>query len=187
MRGLKAVKQLYTITTLCFVVIGFILAIWPQIGLDVMCKIVGVFLITHGILRLAGYFSKDLFQLAFQFDLGLGIISFILGILMIFRSNTFINIITICIGVFMVVDAALRIQTAIEARKFGIVTWWVILVMAIIVAVIGVLLLFVPFKTVTMITRVMGVCLCFDGIMNLIVVRNTVQTIRRKDDIIDID
>ena len=75
MQGLKTVKQLYTITTICFIVIGFVLLIWPQIGLDVICKIVGIFLITHGVLRLAGYFSRDLFQLAFQFDLGLAPVS----------------------------------------------------------------------------------------------------------------
>ena len=75
MQGLKTVKQLYTIITICFITIGFVLLIWPQIGLNLICKIVGVFLITHGVLRLAGYFSRDLFQLAFQFDFALGIIS----------------------------------------------------------------------------------------------------------------
>ena len=187
MQGLKTVKQLYTIITICFITIGFVLLIWPQIGLNLICKIVGVFLITHGVLRLAGYFSRDLFQLAFQFDLGLGILSFILGLLMIFKSTAFINIISSCIGIFMVVDAALRIQTAIEAKKFGIAKWWGILAIAIVVAIIGALLLFIPFKTVSVITRLMGLCLGFDGILNLIVIRTTVQTIRSEKDIIDID
>ena len=58
MQGLKTVKQLYTIITICFITIGFVLLIWPQIGLNLICKIVGVFLITHGVLRLAGYFPE---------------------------------------------------------------------------------------------------------------------------------
>ena len=87
----------------------------------------------------------------------------------------------------MVVDAALRIQTAIEAKKFGIAKWWGILAIAIVVAIIGALLLFMPFKTVSVITRLMGLCLGFDGILNLIVIRTTVQTIRSEKDIIDID
>ena len=57
---------------------------------------------------------------------------------------------------------------------------------AVAVAVIGVLLLFVPFKTVALITRIVGLSLCFDGILNLIVVRSTVGTIKREEDIIDI-
>ena len=62
-----------------------------------------------------------------------------------------------------------------------------ILAIAIVVAIVGALLLFMPFKTVSAITRLMGLCLCFDGILNLIVIRTTVQTIRREKDIIDID
>ena len=54
-------------------------------------------------------------------------------------------------------------------------------------AVVGVMLLFVPFKTVAVITRLVGLCLCFDGIMNLVVVQSTVHTIKREKDIIDID
>lgn len=65
MQGLKAIKRLYAIATVCFIAIGLLLLIKPQIGLDMICKIIGVFLVVHGILRLAGYFSKDMFQLAF--------------------------------------------------------------------------------------------------------------------------
>lgn len=186
MNGLKAVKQLYTLTTICFIIIGFILLVWPQIGLDVICKIVGIFLMAHGVLRLSGYFSKDLFQLAFQFDLGLGIISLLLGILIFFKYTAFIDVIAPCIGIFMIVDATLRMQTALDSRKFGISRWWAIMATAVAVAVIGVLLLFVPFKTVALITRIVGLSLCFDGILNLIVVRSTVGTIKREEDIIDI-
>ena len=93
MQGLKAIKRLYAIATVCFIAIGFVLLVKPEIGLDMICKIIVVFLIAHGILRLAGYFSKDIFQLAFEFDLGLGIISAILGILLIFKSATFIGVI----------------------------------------------------------------------------------------------
>lgn len=187
MQGLKAIKRLYAIATVCFIAIGFVLLVKPEIGLDMICKIIGVFLIAHGILRLAGYFSKDIFQLAFEFDLGLGIISAILGILLIFKSATFIGVIAPCIGIFMIADAALRIQTSISAKRFGITNWWVILIIAIIVAVVGVMLLFVPLKTVAVITRLVGLCLCFDGIMNLVVVQSTVHTIKREKDIIDID
>ena len=119
--------------------------------------------------------------------MGLGIISAILGILLILKSTAFIGVIAPCIGIFMIADAALRIQTSISAKRFGITNWWVILIIAIIVAVVGVMLLFVPFKTVAVITRLVGLCLCFDGIMNLVVVQSTVHTIKREKDIIDID
>ena len=103
----------------------------------------GVFLIVYGVTKLSGYFAKDLFQLAFQFDLALGIVSIVLGIIIIEKSEYIIEILSTAIGIFMLVDAALKIQTA------------------------------------GMIVRLIGLNLSLDGILNLFVVRNTVETIRR--------
>ena len=70
----------------------------------------------YGLAKISSYFTKDLFQLAFQFDFGLGIVSMILGALMIFRTAHVVKLLGFCIGIFMVVDAALKIQTAFEAK-----------------------------------------------------------------------
>lgn len=102
-----------------------------------------MFLIVYGVTKLSGYFTKDLFQLAFQFDLALGIVSIVLGIIIIEKSEYIIEILSTAIGIFMLVDAALKIQTA------------------------------------GMIVRLIGLNLSLDGILNLFVVRNTVETIRR--------
>ena len=88
----------------------------------------------------------------------------------------------------MLVDAALKIQTAIDAKKFGISQWWLILMMAIMVAFVGALLLLAPFETGSILVRVLGLSICIDGIMNLIVVMSTVRSIRRgREDVIDIE
>ena len=47
------------------------------------------------------------------------------------------------------------------------------------VAIVGILLLVAPFETMSIIVRLIGLNLCLDGILNLFVVRNTVETIRR--------
>ena len=90
--------------------------------------------IVYGVTKLSGYFAKDLFQLAFQFDLALGIVSIVLGIIIIEKSEYIIEILSTAIGIFMLVDAALKIQTAVEAKRFGIERWWLILVMSFVVA-----------------------------------------------------
>ena len=54
---------------------GILLLIWPGLGLDVLCKVRGVFFLIYGLAKISSYFTKDLFQLAFQFDFGLGIVS----------------------------------------------------------------------------------------------------------------
>ena len=51
--------------------------------------------------------------------------------------------------------------------------------MSFVVAFVGILLLVTPFETAGMIVRLIGLNLSLDGILNLFVVRNTVETIRR--------
>lgn len=143
MHTLVRVKNAHTVMTICLIALGAALLFAPQLGLRTLCVVYGVFLIVYGVTKLSGYFAKDLFQLAFQFDLALGIVSIVLGIIIIEKSEYIIEILSTAIGIFMLVDAALKIQTA------------------------------------GMIVRLIGLNLSLDGILNLFVVRNTVETIRR--------
>lgn len=188
MKNLKMIKNMYLVLILCSILVGAVLLIWPQMGVNVMCKVYGVFLLIYGLAKLSGYFTGDLFQLAFQYDFGLGIVSLILGFVLLLRTEHIVEFLAVCIGIFMLVDAALKIQTAIDAKKFGISKWWLILMMAVMVAFVGALLLLAPFETGSILVRVLGLSICIDGIMNLIVVMSTVRSIRRgREDVIDIE
>ena len=185
------IKNIYLLLIVCSILVGAVLLIWPQMGVSVMCKVYGVFLLIYGLGKLSGYFTGDLFQLAFQKacqDFGLGIVSLILGFVLLLRTEHIVEFLAVCIGIFMLVDAALKIQTAIDAKKFGISKWWLILMMAVMVAFVGALLLLAPFETGSILVRVLGLSICIDGIMNLIVVMSTVRSIRRgREDVIDIE
>lgn len=188
MKNLKMIKNMYLALILCSILVGAVLLIWPQMGVSVMCKVYGVFLLIYGLAKLSGYFTGDLFQLAFQYDFGLGIVSLILGFVLLLRTEHIVEFLAVCIGIFMLVDATLKIQTAIDAKKFGISKWWLILMVAIMVAFVGALLLLAPFETGSVLVRVLGLSICIDGIMNLIVVMSTVRSIRRSlEDIVDIE
>lgn len=188
MHSLKTLKNMYIVLTICLITVGIILLVWPQMSLGVLSKIFGIILIVFGITKILGYFSRDLFQLAFQFDFGFGIVSVILGSLLLVRTSFMIEILSICLGIFLILDATLKIQTAIDARKFGIAKWWLILAMAIVTALIGAMLFVVPIETASALTRLLGLSLCLDGVLNIIVVQSTVHTIKQEEkEIIDIE
>lgn len=181
MKNLKAVKNIYLVLIICSIIMGAALLIWPQMGLDVLCKVYGVILIIYGIAKISGYFTKDLFQLAFQFDFAMGVITAVLGIVLLVRTGRVVEFLSILIGIFMLVDATFKIQTSFDAKRFGITRWWLILATAVAVAAVGILLLFAPLETTSVFVRLLGLSICFDGIMNLIVVCNTVRTIRHTE------
>lgn len=99
MHTLIRVKNAYTAMTICLIALGAALLFAPQLGLKTLCVVYGVFLIVYGVTKLSGYFAKDLFQLAFQFDLALGIVSIVLGIIIIEKSEYIIEILSTAIGI----------------------------------------------------------------------------------------
>lgn len=179
MKQLKIVKNAYSVLVVCLIVLGIVLMLWPKTVLGAICKILGILLVVYGLIKVAGYFTDDMYQLAFQFDLGLGIVSMIGGLVMLFRTEPVLEIVSICIGIFILVDAALKIQTSIDAKRFGLEKWWIILSIALLVAIVGILLITIPFKVTSAMVRGIGIVLCLDGILNLLVVQNTVRIIRR--------
>ena len=173
---LKKIKCLYSILSAAMIVLGFLFMICPGMALKIMYRLAGVIFIILGIVKIIGYFSKDIFQLAFQFDLAIGSIFIILGILLFFMPTKMIEIGTGVFGILMLVDALLRIQTTIDAQKFGIRKWWILLLISLTAAVIGVLLLIMPFKGAKIIVNLVGLNICINGVLNFVIVQSTVET-----------
>lgn len=176
---LKKVKIVYSVVSLALLLFGVFLICYPQIGVYWMYKIGGALFIGIGIAKVIGYFSKDVLQLAFQHDLAMGIVSILIGLLMLIWTKDMIRFLTICLGLFMLVEALLKIQTAIDARQIGMGSWWMILLIGLTTAIIGGLLIVGPFRGTNLIIRLMGLLILTYGAMNLYVVQNTVNTFRR--------
>ena len=175
MKRLRAVKTSYCILSGCIAALGLIFLIWPQLSLSVMCRISGCVLLVGGITKVVSYFTKDLYQLAFQFDLALGITMIVVSAAMIFHTQALLSVLTVCIGLFMLFDAALRVQTALDARRFGEERWWLVLVLSILVALAGILLMLMPFTAQGVILRIVGLNLVLDGALNFWLAKTTVK------------
>ena len=176
MNGIKNFKNMYSILTICLILVGAVLLTAPGIALDVVCIIFGIYMIIYGAVKIMGYFAKDAYQLAFQFDLALGIVIAIVGIVFVCRTARVVQLLSTCIGIVMLVDATFKIQTSIDSKRFGISRWWLMLILAVIVAAIGILLILMPGETTRLMVRLIGLNLCMDGILNLVIVIDTVKT-----------
>ena len=91
-----------------------------------------------------------------------------------------VEILSVCVGIVILIDGALKLQTAVDARKFGIEKWWLILIIALLVSIVGIILMVTPFAAQTMAAWVIGINLVLDGVLNICVVLRTVKTLRRK-------
>ena len=88
MNGIKGIKNMYNLLTVCLILVGLILLLAPGIALNTVCIVFGIYLIVYGVVKVIGYFAKDVYQLAFQFDLALGIVAAIVGIVFVCRTSS---------------------------------------------------------------------------------------------------
>ena len=89
----------------------------PEKAVKIICVLAGILFIADGIIKIIGYFSRDFYCLAFQFDLGFGILMIAVGILILVRREAILRLIFVIFGLVILTDALLRIQMSVEAQK----------------------------------------------------------------------
>lgn len=179
MQFVRSVKTAFIAVSAALIVMGAWLLIMPEVSSVTICVVLGAVSVLYGIIKLLGYFSNDLYRLAFQFDLAVGLLSVVLGLVLILRPDAVLSFLPAVIGVFILVDSILRFQTSIDAKHFGMRKWWVIMVVSCMGAVLGALLLFHPFDGALAMIRLIGLTLMIDGTENLVTCLYTVKVPRR--------
>lgn len=177
---MKAAKIGYIIMSLVYSVCGILLLVVPGIMAPIIAEMFGILLILFGVVKLIGYFSKDLFRLAFQYDLACGLFLIVLGVVTLLRTDHFIAFISVVLGIYVLADGFLKIQTAIDARVFGIRQWWMILATAILAGVAGIFLILRPQDGAELLAMLFGFCLLAEGLLSLTTVLAAVKIIKHQ-------
>lgn len=183
MKQLKLAKNGYIIMSVLFMILGICLIIWPDCSMAVFCTAVGIMFIVYGAIKIIGYFSRDFYCLAFQFDLGFGILMIAVGILILVRREAILRLIFVVFGLVILTDALLRIQMSVEAKKFGLKLWWAVLLIAVATGIFGMLLLVDPAGGAKLTVIFTGVAFLLEGILKLCVVVYTVK-IRENENVV---
>ena len=185
---MQTAKAGYIVISAVLGLLGIFLMRQPDVSTAAVGTAAGVLLVIFGIIRLIGYFSRDLYRLAFQFDLAVGILLLILGIILLTKPQDLLHFLCVVTGMYVTADGLMKLQTAHDAHRFGIASWWMILAAALLTSAAGVCLLVRPAQSVRIVMQLFGAVLLAEGLLNLLTVLVTVKIVRnQKPDVIDID
>ncbi|MCI8331238.1 MAG: hypothetical protein HFE78_00195 [Clostridiales bacterium] len=185
---MKTAKIGYIVISILLCALGIFLIAVPDFSISAVGTICGAILIVFGIVRLVGYFSKDLYRLAFQYDLAFGIMMIALGMIMLLHPNSLMNFICITLGLSFFADGLFKIQISIDSKRFGIREWWLILALAIITVIFGILLIAHPSESSRILTVLIGISMLCEGVLNISTVITAVKIIKhQRPDVIEID
>ncbi|MBR3175990.1 DUF308 domain-containing protein [Candidatus Saccharibacteria bacterium] len=162
--NLKQSAWMAVIESLATIVIGILLVVWPDVVIKVIAYVVGIFFIVKGAYQIINYFvvkgQTDFFNNGLLF----GVISVLVGITALVIGEEIANIFRIIIGIWMIYESLVRINTAIKLHAANIQAWKYILILALIMLVLG---MFVTFYSGAIITLI-GWMMVLVGIVGII-------------------
>lgn len=179
MKYLKKVKTAYIAVCVLFMIVGLLLCFFPKFSLVAICYLIGISSIAFGIVKIFAYFSEDKYNIAFQFDLALGLFSVIVGFVVVAHPQWLLNILPIIFGILILVDSLFSLQASIDAKRFGFSKWFILLISSFISIAFGITLIFNPFESAVIITVFYGISCFLTGLEKLIVTIYTTQKIRK--------
>ena len=180
-------KAGYIVMSLVFCAAGVACIVNPGLSAAVLGRVLGVAMILFGAVKLVGYCSRDLYRLAFQYDLGFGLLLIALGVLVLLRPAEVRDFLLTALGIAVLTDGLYKVQIAVDAKRFGVSAWWLTLVLAVAAGTVGLALVFRPWDSARLLTILLGAALVAEGILNLCVAISTVKIVNhQRPDVIEV-
>ena len=138
--------------TLILGLVGLVLLLIPGTLNKLIGILIGGALLITGVLSIIKYTKENI--AGSNLNLVSGILYAVLGVIIIIYPYSIINLVTICLGVYLIINGMLKLKLAFTLKN--ITDKWIgTLVMGIITIVLGLLLIFNPFAGIT-ITKLAG-------------------------------
>ena len=188
MKKYEIVKQakIFNLIIYSFMVaIGLFLILFTGLSMETETVILSILCLLVGGAKILGYFSNDLYRLAFQFDFAIGLFLIIIGILSLIVGRNDPLGMSKLFGIYVVIDGLLKLQTAFDAKKFGIDKWLVILLTAIVLVGSGVLTLIAPYSEQISQFLVLDIAMMIDGVVHIWITAYTVRVRAKKKNLED--
>lgn len=177
----KEARAIHVVASVLLLFAGIVLITWRDAGDTTTRWLLGATFFLMGAARILGYFANDLYRLAFQYDFALGLFCLIFAVLCVIRPDSIRYVIPYAVGIYVLFDGLFKLQTAFDAKAFGMKHWFGLLISAIVVSLFGIL---VEIGSTVWETQqlLVGIALVLDGGENVWNTMGTVRVRAKKED-----
>ena len=154
------------ITSLFLLALGILLIVKSDATIMMVSYVIGAVLIALGVLAVINFLrsKSELYHL----DIVYGIVTIILGVLVIDNPKVIGSIIPFVVGVGILINSGTKLKYALDLRDNKEEVWKYTLIVAIISAILGVLLVFNPFKATSLIVQIIGIVICVYALLDIV-------------------
>ena len=144
------------ITSIFLIVLGGLLLFKSEETIVTIAYIIGGVLFALGVVALIRFIRYARKEVNSELDIIYGVVTIILGYLIIKNPKSLASIIPIVFGVSIVISGATKLQYALELKRDKNQLWTMTLIVSIISAICGAALIINPFAGAEMITQIVG-------------------------------
>ena len=174
---MRLAKLGYIIISIAFCLLGIALILMPELSIAMLTTMCSIAFLLFGCVKLLGYYSKDLFRLAFQFDFEFGIVMLTLGLLLLTHPGTLPYLLPIAFGLALMGEGLFKVRVSIDAKHFGISQWWLCFLLAVLTTVFGLALVLHPGGASRALMQFLGASFFCEGCLSLVTVLTMVKIV----------
>ena len=161
-------------------IIGFLMVVDPSMSIKTIAIMTALYIILQGIVLIVLDIKASKYYIPFDGMLS-GILSIILGIVIMYKTDLFSTLITIIIGLWIALSSVNSIKMAVTLKDEDI-PWFLLLLLGIIDLIAGIVVIFNPFEASISITIFVGIMIMVHSIINIVdmlVIRKDVKKISK--------
>ena len=165
----EMLRKMFTLSifsSILFIVIGLLLFFKPGDTLKTISYIIGGLILVFGIFGVARFSKSE--KKGLNFDLIYAILSFIAGLIIIFNPEALASIIPVVLGIWIVINSAIKIQYSFYIKSDTSNKWKATLIMSLITLICGIVLLFNPFKAASYVAQAVGLFIMVYAVIDLV-------------------
>ena len=164
MDKIKAFKVENILTALLYVALGVVLIMFPESIAKTLIYTIATIVIAVGVIKIISYFLKR--EQAGYSNAGIvsGLIFIVIGLFILTSTKIIISVIPFVMGVCILISAysVLQLSKYTNEKNRGM------LLAAIVTFILGIVLIFNPFRAAKWMIRLVGICIAFTGASDLI-------------------
>ncbi len=183
------------ITSIILLTLGLLLIFQSEATIVTISYVIGGVLVALGVLAVIKFIQGTNKEGKSELDIVYGIVTVILGVLIIKNPEAIASIIPLILGVAIIISSATKLQYAIELKANNNKLWKVTMIVSIISTLCGVILIFNPFKGAIVFTKVVGIFIVAYAILdsistitikrNVKIIHNAIEKVVTEADIIE--